>query len=325
MLPIIDLARFRDGDAADRATVVRELANVCANVGFFYVRNHGLDDALVDEAECQMRAFFALPDDIKLKCKRRPGQYRGYLPVSPFSTDAAGKPAVFYEAFFIGDDIAWDSEAVRVSSGLITPNRWPNEPAAFADVFRRYFAGASAISESLLRAFSLALGGGEDAFGRMFNAAMSNISLLHYTPGEAADEDLRESAAAHYDTNALTILKPGKVGGLQVDMSGYGSGEERWRDVEPLDGCFVVNLGNMMETWSGGAFRSTMHRVNPPAGVERYSMAYFATPAFDTYVEPLGTVGEDRSGRHAKPMHAGEAFRGFVAQFDDPAGPYTDL
>jgi len=325
MLPIIDLERFRCGDAADRGAVVRELGDACAHIGFIYVRNHGLDADLVDDAERQMRAFFALPDDVKRLCKRRHGNYRGYLPISPFSTNSAGEVTLLYEAFFIGAEVTAGDPVVEDSHGLVTPNLWPDGMPTFVNVFRRYFDGATTISETLLRAFALALGGEEDALLSKFPGAMSNMSLLHYIQGDAAEDELRGTGPAHHDTNALTILRPGKVGGLQVDMSGYGDGKESWREVEPLDGCFVVNIGNMMETWSGGAFRSTMHRVNPPAGIERYSMAYFATPAFDTYVEPLGMVGKDRSGAHARPMHAGQEFRAFVAQFDDPSGPYAGL
>jgi isopenicillin N synthase-like dioxygenase len=58
-----------------------------------------------------------------------------------------------------------------------------------------------------------------------------------------------------------------------------------------------IDLGNMMECWSGGRHRSTLHRVHPPLGRERYSIAHFATPDYETLVAPLaGTVtdGERR-------------------------------
>ncbi|CAN1220110.1 hypothetical protein LINPERPRIM_LOCUS1794, partial [Linum perenne] len=43
-----------------------------------------------------------------------------------------------------------------------------------------------------------------------------------------------------------------------------------WEDVMHLDGCFIVNIGDMMERWTDSLFRSTLHRVMP-TGQERYS------------------------------------------------------
>ena len=40
----------------------------------------------------------------------------------------------------------------------------------------------------------------------------------------------------------------------------------------------VINIGNMLEVWSGGRLRSTLHRVHPPPGEDRYSLAYFVHP-----------------------------------------------
>ena len=136
---------------------------------------------------------------------------------------------------------------------------------------------------------------------------MTNVSVLHYLP-RRREPDGGSEAGAHHDTNALTILLPGEVGGLQVLRR-----DGRWIEAPPVEGAFVVNLGNMMETWSGGRFVSTKHRVHPPGGVHRYSSAYFASPNFDTLVEPV--TGAQATGDYPA-LHAGEDFGRFVAQFD---------
>ena len=113
-----------------------------------------------------------------------------------------------------------------------------------------------------------------------FDDALTNMTLLHYPP-------VQERAAGsgihpHRDIDAFTILYPGTAPGLEV-LPRDGD----WIEVAPLDGAFLVNVGNMMELWSGGRFVSTPHRVTSPVGVARLSFPYFAIPRHDVEVEPL--------------------------------------
>ena len=64
-----------------------------------------------------------------------------------------------------------------------------------------------------------------------------------------------------------------------------------------------MNIGDLLELWSGGYFVSTPHKVVNKSGAERYSFPYFAVPRFDTVVAPLIPMqpGFDRS-----PVHVGD-------------------
>jgi isopenicillin N synthase-like dioxygenase len=42
-VPIIDFAPFLNGDAAEKAQVAEELDEAFRNVGFVYLRNHGVE------------------------------------------------------------------------------------------------------------------------------------------------------------------------------------------------------------------------------------------------------------------------------------------
>lgn len=312
MLPVIDLAEFVAAEETSREAIAQRIGDACESIGFMYVTNHGVDESVIEQALRATREFFRLPLERKRTLERRPGTYRGYIPMMAFSEDRDSGRDYLYEAFIVGPEL----EAGEAGGhGMRWPNLWPANGPLLREAVTRYYRSMTALSEHLLRAFARALGHPETTLLAHFERPMTNISLLHYPPSERSGEGDggRPNARPHHDTNALTVLLPGAVGGLEVRHRTRG-----WVEVPPRPGCFVVNIGNMMECWSGGRFRSTMHRVHPPSGVERYSIAYFASPSYDTLVEPLPGV-PIREGFSATRLHAGRAFDAFVAGFDPPA------
>jgi isopenicillin N synthase-like dioxygenase len=311
MLPIIDIAPLRSCDRRACGITAGAIGAACQSAGFFYVRNHGVSQQRIDAALAASRQFFALPETIKHRVRRQPGHYRGYISTMPFSEDQASGEPLLYEAFIVGEEVdAKDPETIA-SAGLYSPNIWPTQPPGFKSAISDYWNSVTDLSRHLLRAFSLALGCSESELLSHFRKSLSNISLLHYPPRPAGIGNSDVNARAHFDTDVVTILLPGEVGGLQVLHRDGG-----WMDVDPLPGCLVVNIGNMLELWSGGRFRSTMHRVHPPIGVERYSIGYFAHPGYETVISPLpGTTSPKVRGKPTE-IHAGEDLAAFVAKFD---------
>ena len=85
----------------------------------------------------------------------------------------------------------------------------------------------------------------------------------------------------------MTILRGDDVpGATQVELP---SGE--WIDVRPPPDGFVCNIGDAMADWTGGRWRSTMHRVaNPPpnaAASDRISIVFFHQPNHDAVLGGL--------------------------------------
>lgn len=312
MLPVFHLEVFRNGDEAARRAFAEELGTACETVGFFYLHEHGVPPQVIDTARAVARDFFALPEADKRAVARQAGHYRGFIPAMTFAPNPGGRPPVRYEAFIQGLEIGPDDPIVAASDGVIVPNRWPAHPAGFRAALLAYWEATTKLSEGLLRAFAFALGQPEERLLAHFRRPISNISLLHYLPRPADRSDGTDDARAHADTNALTILLPGAEGGLEV-MTRAG----RWVEVPPKPDHFVVNIGNMMACWSGGRFRSTLHRVHPPLGRDRYSIAYFAAPDYDTQVAPL--PGLPKTGEQCEPLHAGRDLKAFIDLFDQPA------
>lgn len=78
-LPVLDLSLISSSNPADVARFVAELRHACLHVGFFYVTNHGVDEALQREMVEEARAFFRLPlaEKMEIEMKRSP-HFRGY-------------------------------------------------------------------------------------------------------------------------------------------------------------------------------------------------------------------------------------------------------
>jgi isopenicillin N synthase-like dioxygenase len=101
---------------------------------------------------------------------------------------------------------------------------------------------------------------------------------MHY-PLDPAARDL-PGFGDHTDYECFTLLLATSPG-LEV-VNGRGD----WIDAPPVPGAFVVNIGDMLEHWSGGALVATRHRVRKVAA-ERYSFPLFFNLDYATRLTPL--------------------------------------
>ena len=56
-----------------------------------------------------------------------------------------------------------------------------------------------------------------------------------------------------------------------------------------IPGTIIVNAGDLLERWTSGKIKSTIHRVVLPddTTVSRQSIAYFCTPDNESFIECL--------------------------------------
>jgi len=71
-------------------------------------------------------------------------------------------------------------------------------------------------------------------------------------------------------------------------------------DVQPVEGALVVNVGDMVEKWTGGEVRSTRHRVVHRGTGFRVSVPFFLEPGKDVVVSCLDEFKEGMGERVAK-------------------------
>ncbi|TFJ79924.1 hypothetical protein NSK_008732 [Nannochloropsis salina CCMP1776] len=66
-IPVIDLSPFVDPHASEssKTQCAEAVHHAAVNVGFLYVKNHGVDPSIMDGALAHARAFFSLPQVVK--------------------------------------------------------------------------------------------------------------------------------------------------------------------------------------------------------------------------------------------------------------------
>ena len=324
-IPVIDFASIASSDPAIRAAAAAELRQVCTRIGFFYLRNHGVAEEIIDDCFASARAYFALPLESKMRTHiSRSAHHRGYGGMLEEQTDAEGA-ADLHEAFDLSHDVPADDPEVLRGCWLSGPNAWPDDaPAGFRQSLEAYYAAMLALGRRLFGGFALALGLPETAFESMLDRPGSFMRVLHYPPQPPRDgpEQARASVGigAHSDYECFTILAQDDVGGLEV-RNARGD----WIAAVPVPGTFVINIGDMMARWTNDLFASTLHRVINRSGRERYSVPFFYGVDYDVTLETLPVcIRPDRPQRYA-PINAHEyvasRIKGTYALYDAPPDP----
>ncbi|PYI02809.1 Clavaminate synthase-like protein [Aspergillus sclerotiicarbonarius CBS 121057] len=318
-IPIIDLSTLRSPLLKERQQLAREIFNTCTQVGFFYIKNHGIAEDLIASLHEMAHRFFTLSDKQKLdyyigKSKK----YRGFMPLyseQPTGTDldtpkSDPSPGAFSESFDIGYEIAADSQRTQNdvlppdTYGLYGDNQWPGEDVpGFREVYLRYFAEALTLCRALIRIFALALDLPEDFFDPMVTYPGATSRMLHYPPQPVANE-VRIGLGEHTDYECFTILSQDQVPALQVLNA-----RQEWILAPPIPGTLVVNISDCLSIWTNKLFKSTIHRVTNLTGQERYTIPFFFGVDYDTTVSVLPScISEDRPACK-QPFKAGQWVR----------------
>ncbi len=283
-VPVIDLAPAWSGDAAKRRALADEIAEVCGRVGFMYITNHRIAAADIDAIFKTAADFHSLPLEQKMESSmaRHPdAQGQGYL---HGMTKGTGKNLSenLQEAFQFRRPLADDDAGLLAGKPLHGRIPWPKAMPDLKSRMMAYYNKIDVLGYELLKLFELALGMPEATLKRYFTKDMNSLRILHYPPQRPDEDGVHLGARAHTDTNAFTILVQDNNGGLEIRNR-----ENEWVAVPPVEGTFVVNVGEVMKVWTDGIFSSTLHRVINRSGRERYSIPFFMYPSYDALIEPL--------------------------------------
>ena len=152
----------------------------------------------------------------------------------------------------------------------------------FRPVVLKYQAEVTRVGIEVLKAIAAALGQDENVFEEIYTPAPTQLlKLIRYPGRDVAESD--QGVGAHKDGGLVTVLLQDKVEGLRVQTH-----DGVWIDAPIIPGTFIVNTGELLELATDGYVRADVHDVvAPPAGVERFSIAFFLGARLDATVPLL--------------------------------------
>ena len=302
-IPIIDISSLINDE--NPLEVARQIGDACEKVGFFYIKNHGVEQQLIDEMYTLTKSFFKLPYEEKnqLNIVNSGLTLRGYIPMYAENVDPANTRD-FKECFDCGahyDEV----------SPFFGPNLMPTTLPQFETIAENYHSAVLALARTLIGAIALSLGLPQDYFEHLQRKPITIQRILRYPPqmGKVTQEEI--GIGAHTDYGFLTVLSQDAVGGLQVRNR---AGD--WVTAPPVEGTFIVNIGDLVQTLTNDRYTSTMHRVINASGLERYSIPFFIDLDFDAVVEPVPTcVSEALPAKYEAYTCGQHKFKRFVDSY----------
>jgi isopenicillin N synthase-like dioxygenase len=290
-LPVIDLSDRHHGATARRA-LAGHLDAACRDLGFFVVTGHGVDPQLPAAAFEAARAFFDRPLETKLACEHPwPNVSRGYRRLGGEAqayANGGDTPADLSETFGVGVEPIPDDAYHREGAAYFPPNVWPAGGDDMRSALLAYRDACQELAVDLMRLAALALGIDEEFFTGKVDAPIGSLRCNSYPALDEPPLPGQFRGGAHTDYGTLTVLATDGRPGLEVRPPDGG-----WIPVEPVEGGFIINVGDLLSRWTNGRWRSAWHRVVVPRGPgphpARLSIVYFQFPNWDVRVEAVAS------------------------------------
>ncbi|MBI1197642.1 MAG: isopenicillin N synthase family oxygenase [Phenylobacterium sp.] len=254
--------------AGDFDAFTQKLGDSFARWGFAVISDHGLGQAKIDAALKETKAFFALPEETKMKYRLSVSGQRGYTPFG-IETAKGHEHYDLKEFWHVGRDLP-PGHPFR---DHMADNLWPDaELPQFHEKVQWLYTALDAMGLKVLEAVATYLRLDRHYFDSTVDVGNSILRLLHYPPVPQDGPHIR--AGAHEDINVITLLLGAEEAGLEVkDHDG------RWIAINPPPGALVINIGDMLQRLCNNRLPSTTHRVVNPAperrGFPRYSTPFF--------------------------------------------------
>ncbi|GJJ79101.1 hypothetical protein EMPS_11460 [Entomortierella parvispora] len=307
-IPVIDFSLFK----SDPVECARHVLEASQNIGFFYLKNHGVSQDLIAEMFDASESYFNQPIKIKAQCM--------------VGTDNVGYTSMKSEKLNPDNHEVGDLKEAFQIHRLSVDEKDPVGHFSQGDEelqFKvgQFFQGLDNMSRKVMECFAIGLQVPESAGGRhYFNKthtwdenSQSTLRFLHY-PSQPGDPH-SPLAGSHTDYGSMTLLIQKDIPGLEVQASRTHKNVP-WVPAPVIPNTILVNIADHLQMWTNGLLKSTMHRVMynlQQKNRSRYSIACFINADIDMKLDPIPTPlitqemrAEATEFEEARNMTAGE-------------------
>ncbi|KAF9423312.1 hypothetical protein BGZ94_008339 [Podila epigama] len=267
-IPVVDFSIF----TSDPTECARQIGEASQKIGFFYLKNHGIHQDLIDRMFTYSEDFFQQP--LQNKTAHLIGPHNiGYSPMKSERAYNVRKYSINDEstAYFTRGD-----KSKQQSVGI-------------------FFKELHKLAVSVMQCFAITLQVPESAQGRHYfdkshvweESSGTTLRFLHY-PKQLGDPST-PLAGSHTDYGSITLLLQKDIAGLEVQASRTHN-DVPWVAAPVIPGAILVNIADHLQMWTNGLLKSTMHRVmyNPQQLTSsRYSIACFMHANHTTQLVPI--------------------------------------
>ncbi|KIV91974.1 hypothetical protein PV10_06459 [Exophiala mesophila] len=280
-IPVIDISGIY-GDLEARKELASRVKHAAESTGFFYIKGHGIPESAIQGARKASRDFFKQSEEKKLLVSKDKGKwYNGYTG----NQTAMASPTEgldYRESFAWRYEPQYDPDPKDPSAVPAEVKPWirgenyvwegTDHIPGFKEGCITYWQECLKLARRLVRIFALCLDLPEDYFDSVTTYPGSD-GVFNYYPA-MSEEEAKASRdiglGSHTDLQCFTLLWQDMIGGLQVLNNGG-----QWIKASPIEGTFVVNIGDYLMRLTNDRMKSTVHRVYNRSTVDRYSMPFF--------------------------------------------------
>jgi isopenicillin N synthase-like dioxygenase len=281
-IPLIDVSGMFSHLLEDRTAVARSIHEAATNNGFFYIKNHRVPSSVIESAHQASLEFFRQPEQLKelVNAKRSP-TFNGWKPPRTQRINATESIDV-RETWSFRYNPKYDPVVCNELDSMpaevrdcMTMDEFCWEQTSNLPHFKtgaiEYWRATLTLARSLTRSFALALSLPEGYFDAKIKYPDAGIAINYYPSIRSSTcTEEQVSIGSHTDFQLFTILWQDTNGGLQV-LNRDGE----WLNAAPIEGTFVVNIGDYLQRITNDRYVSTVHRARNLSGKERISMPLF--------------------------------------------------